>query len=310
MVTSAPSWRCAGSPSASAPSRRSTDVDLEVARARWSRWSATTAPASPPWSSRSPGSTRRRGRDRVGGRPVTCTGPRTPSSSARHRLPGPRALRQPRRGRQPLPRPRAPPVGRLDEVAMEKRARTARHALDPDPQRAHPGRRAVRRPAPGGRDRPRPVGEPEGRHPRRADRRARRRADRPGPRPGRAAPRPGPRRHPDQPQHGGRARPSRTRSRCCASAATTASSRPRHQPGEHHLRHHRRHRQRRDPAPGPGEERVGTTQYPKGPAEAAARVSDDAPPSIPGCWSASRACRLPGRVQAAGAAAASWARCP
>ena len=46
------------------------------------------------------------------GQPVTMAGPSDALEARhRHRLPGPRALREPRRRRQPLPRPRAQPAG-------------------------------------------------------------------------------------------------------------------------------------------------------------------------------------------------------
>ena len=173
--------------------RRRAGPDRRRARgrrpARWSPWSATTAPASPPWSRRSPGSTRRTsGDDRVGGRAgPRSTGPqRRPEPRHRDRLPGPRAVRQPRRRRQPLPRPRgAPAVGVLDEVddGAAARASCSTTLSVTDPERAHPGRLALRRPAAVGRDRPLAARRAEGRDPRRADRGARRRADRRGPRP-------------------------------------------------------------------------------------------------------------------------------
>ena len=89
--------------------------------ARSSRWSATTAPASRRWSRPSPASTSPT-RARSGWRASRSRshGPRD-ADRARHRdrLPGPRALRQPRRGRQPLPRPR----GGASRPACSTRAR-------------------------------------------------------------------------------------------------------------------------------------------------------------------------------------------
>ena len=95
--------------------------------------------------------------------------------------------RRPRRGRDGAPRPRA-----------------AADPVDPHPQRAHPDRLALRRPAPDRGHRPLHARRAQAGHPRRAHRRPRRRADRAGPRPGRAAARARPRRHPHQPQHGRR----------------------------------------------------------------------------------------------------------
>ena len=100
---------CTASPSASAPCRRSPASTSTSTPARSSRWSATTAPASRRWS-RSivrhlPG---RRGRDPLRrAEPVTINGAaRRDRARHRDRLPGPRAVRQPRRRRQPVPRAR------------------------------------------------------------------------------------------------------------------------------------------------------------------------------------------------------------
>ena len=92
--------------------------------ARWSPWSATTAPASPPWSRPSPGSTpRTRATIEFDGQAGQRRQPRRgPAPRHRHRLPGPRPVRQPRRRRQPLPRPRARHRRALDEVEMEQRS--------------------------------------------------------------------------------------------------------------------------------------------------------------------------------------------
>ena len=99
----------------------------------------------------------------------------------RHRVPGPRAVRQPRRRRQPVPRPRAERAAArlLDETDMEqRRARACCAALAVSiPSVRTPGRVAVGRPAPVGRGRRRTMGEPEAGDPRRADRRARRAPD-------------------------------------------------------------------------------------------------------------------------------------
>ena len=108
-------------PSASAPSTPSTTSTSTSAPARSSRSSATTAPASRRWSRPSPGCTARRRHDRVRRDGRSRSTPRA-RPRARHRdgVPGPRALREPRCRRQPLPRPRARPVCTLDEVAMER----------------------------------------------------------------------------------------------------------------------------------------------------------------------------------------------
>ena len=71
----------------------------------------------------------------------------------RHRLPGPGALRQPRRGREPVPRPRAAPAAGLDEVEMERPPWSCSASCREDPVGPDPGRLA---PAASGRPSPSP----------------------------------------------------------------------------------------------------------------------------------------------------------
>ena len=96
-----PSCRCGASPSGSAPCRRSRTSTSTSTPARWWRSSATTARASPRWSRSSPGSTARtRATMTFDGRPVRVIQPRRgPAPRHRDRVPGPRAVRQPRRRR-------------------------------------------------------------------------------------------------------------------------------------------------------------------------------------------------------------------
>ena len=111
------------------------------APARSSRWSATTARASPRWSRSISGVViAGRGHDRRWtARPVRITSPHD-AQAPRHldRLPGPRALREPRRRRQPLPRRRAAPlVGAAPHPDGTRRPRPAGLTGRPDPR--HPG---------------------------------------------------------------------------------------------------------------------------------------------------------------------------
>ena len=120
----------------------------------------------------------------------------------RGRLPGPRAVRQPRHRPQPVPRPRDHQGRRARRGRDgEARRRDARRPVGPhrevDPAA---GRQPVRRPAADRRHRPLRHLEQQGRHPRRADRRARRRADRAGAQARPPARGQRPRRHPHQPQ--------------------------------------------------------------------------------------------------------------
>ena len=125
----------------------------------------------------------------------------------RDRLPGPRAVRQPRRRREPLPRSRGarrrarddhPPARRDGDGAPGPRA--ARQPRGDDHRRALGGRHDVRRPAPAGGDRALAARRAEGGAARRADGGARRAPDRAGPGADQAAAREGPRRGRDQPQ--------------------------------------------------------------------------------------------------------------
>ena len=163
--------------------------------------SATTAPASRPWSSASPASTSiDSGEVKFEGKPVVVQRPaRRRRARHRVRLPGPRAGRQPRHHPEHVPGPRDPPVRHA-----RRRRDGAQGARDADrPVGAHrllgaPARRQpLRWPAADRRHRQGGALEQQGRLPRRADRRARRRPDPPGPRPGPPAGRPGPRRRAD-----------------------------------------------------------------------------------------------------------------
>src|SRR2546421_1119176 len=120
---------------------------------------------------------------------------RCPDAGDHHGVPGPRAVREPRRGGEPAPRLRGAPV--------ERARRGSDGAAGPrpvallgcqDPRRAGAGRAALRRAAAIGRDRPRVARRTAAGDPRRADRGPGRRADRPGARPDRTAARPRPRR--------------------------------------------------------------------------------------------------------------------
>ena len=203
--------------------------------ARSSPWSATTAPASRRSSRRSP----------APGPPTAARSSSTASArhdpqprrlgGARHRgrLPGPRAVRQPRRRREPVPRPRARRSrargaradGRgLDGAGDAEAARVAER--DDAELGARGGRDALRRPAPVDRDRALADRRAAARHPRRADRGARRRPDRAGARPDQAPEGARPGVVADLPQPVRRLRGLRPHRRCCASAATAASTPP------------------------------------------------------------------------------------
>ena len=159
----------------------------------------------------------------------------------RHRdgVPGPRALRQPRRGRQPVPRPGGRRHGTLDEEEMEQPGlEPAAAALGAHPVGA--GRRSPPSPAASGRRSRSParcVGEPSVvilDEPTAALGVAQTRR---GAQPHRAAARARARRDPDQPQHGRRAggrrprdraapRPQQRRLPRCPTSATRRSSPP------------------------------------------------------------------------------------
>ena len=146
-------------------------------RVRSPRSSVTTAPASRRWSSASRARTRStRATTCSTGRSVRVHSPRDASAPRdRDRVPGPRAVRQPRRRPEHVPRPRARP---------RHRARREQHgavgggdaevAVGPHAQVGAAARvQPVRRAAADGRDRQGRAVELEGRRPRRADRRAR-----------------------------------------------------------------------------------------------------------------------------------------
>src|SRR5690606_26219500 len=201
---------------------------------------------------------RRAGRDPHARR---CAGARH-----RHRLPGSRAVRQPRRRRQPVARARARGHGnsrRGRDGAAHLVA--AAGAGGEDPVRAAAGGIPVRRAAADRRDRTLPRGRPARGHPRRADGRARRRPDGRSAQPHRAPARARARRDPDQPQHGrchGRRRPGRR-------AAARPQQRRLQRRGRHqrdpHRRHHRSDRpraQRSTPARRPAGGRARSADHP------------------------------------------------
>ena len=113
------------------------------------------------------------------GKPVSIHSPKEAAQARdRGRLPGSRALRQPRRRPEHVPRPRgARPVPAAEGAADGgEDGRDAEDARGDDDQVDPPaGRDALGRPAPVGRGRPRGDVELAARDPRRADRRARRR---------------------------------------------------------------------------------------------------------------------------------------
>ena len=102
----------------------------------------------------------------------------------RGRLPGSRALRQPRRRAEHVPRPRdarpLPAARRSADGGEDDRRRSRACAVTTIKSIRQAGRDALRRAAPVGRGRARGDVELAARHPRRADGRARRRADRAG----------------------------------------------------------------------------------------------------------------------------------
>ena len=144
----------------------------------------------------------------------------------RGRLPGSRALRQPRRRPEHVPRPRA--QSRADPL---RGADGAAHRRDTQVSGGHDdqvdspdSRDAVGRAASVGRRRPRGDVELEARHPRRADRRARRRADRAGARARAPSRQPGPRSDAHLPQPPRRLRDRRPDHACSVSGETSACS--------------------------------------------------------------------------------------
>ena len=127
----------------------------------------------------------------------------------RGRVPGSRALRQPRRRPEHVPRPRGESgLEILQEPPMEAKTRETLATLRVTTIRSirQAGRDALRRPAPVSRGRAGGDVELEARHPRRADRGARRRADGAGARARQPAGRAGPRRGPDLAQPARRVR--------------------------------------------------------------------------------------------------------
>ena len=131
---------------------------------------------------------------------------------ARHRdrLPGPRAVRQPRHRPEHVPRPGDSEPGIVlddaDHGADGRARRSPACRCAPSSRSASTCRQPLRRPAPDGRHRQGRAVEQPGRHPRRADRRPRRGADRPGARAGAPAGRQRPRRGADLAQHERRVR--------------------------------------------------------------------------------------------------------
>ena len=113
----------------------------------------------------------------VDGRPVRLGSPRDARAPGhRDGLPGPRAGRQPAHRREHLPRPRADAAlsarcALVDHKANRERASEHLDKLQHRGQERRPARRgALRRPAPGGRHRPRHRLRGQGRHHGRADR--------------------------------------------------------------------------------------------------------------------------------------------
>ena len=147
-------------------------------------------------SRRSPASTRTdEGKILFEGEPGQIASPSDAVGAGdRDRLPGPRAVRQPRRGGEPVPRPGGHRLGLGDGHAAARRdrdgaslPRAARAVRGHDPERALRGGRPVRRPAPAGRGRALAARRAEGRAARRAHGRARRRTDGAGARADQAA---------------------------------------------------------------------------------------------------------------------------
>ena len=134
------------------------------------------------------------------GEQVSISGPKDAVEARdRGRLPGSRALRQPRRRPEHVPRPRGARLPLPAPRSRRWRAKTAETSCVASRVTTHPldppaGREPLRGPAPVGRDRPGGDVEQPPRHPRRADGRARRRPDRAGARAGAAPRRAGPRR--------------------------------------------------------------------------------------------------------------------
>ena len=194
------------------------------------------------------------------GKPVSIHSPKDGGQSRdRGRLPGSRALRQPRRRPEHVPRPRGARLVPAAQGAADggEDGRDAEDARGHDDQVDPPaGRNALRRPAAVGRRRPRGDVELAARDPRRADRRPRRLADRAGAAARRAPRRAGPRGHPDLAQPPRHLRGRRRASRCCVSAGTSASTSARRRPRRRSCTRSRPGSRPRCPGiPGPATER-------------------------------------------------------
>ena len=133
----------------------------------------------------------RRHHDASAAQPVTLAGPeRRAGARHRDRVPGSRALREPRRRRQHLPRQGTQAPRARRGVDGDPGLDAAQRAVGPHPERARADRLPVGRPAPDGRDRPLAAARAEAHHAGRADRGARRRPDGRGAEPDRARARP------------------------------------------------------------------------------------------------------------------------
>ena len=169
-----------------------TDVSPRRAPpARWSPWSATTAPASRRSSRSSSGVYQPDAGEIVfDGTPVLDQRPERPagrSASRRSSRTSPCATTSTSSPTSSSARS-APRAASSTRSTMETRVvGAAAPALGQDPVGPHPDRRALRRPAPDRRHRPQPGRRAQGRDARRADRGAGRRPDRRGPQPDRAA---------------------------------------------------------------------------------------------------------------------------
>ena len=153
------SWcsACATSPRISARCRRSpTSISMSMPARSW-RLSATTAPASRRWSRSWPACTSRvPARSTFDGQQVVARRSER-GAPARHRdgVPGPRALREPRRRRQHLSRPASCSPIALDEVSDGSPGLdAAQRTCGAHPERARADRVAFRWPAADGCDRP------------------------------------------------------------------------------------------------------------------------------------------------------------
>ena len=186
----------------------------------------------------------------VDGEPVHLALPvRRVEARHRGRLPGPRALREPRHRPEHVPRPRGDRAGHARQRRHgEARLRDARLPLGPhDEVGPAEGLVPLRRAAADGRDRPRGAAEGAGRHPRRADRRARRRADGAGAEPRPSARRPGRRRADHQPQPRRRLQGRRPHQRAVPGHDGRAAGDEGHDEQRRHRVHHRPEDRRAEP---------------------------------------------------------------